>query len=39
VQSDRALYGYTNALRQEHMRSAPAIDKVLFDNRLIYRPA
>lgn len=34
VQSDRALYGYTNALRQEHMRSAPAIDKVLYDNKL-----
>lgn len=34
VQSDRALYGYTNALRQEHMRSAPAIDKVVYDNRL-----
>lgn len=34
VQSDRALYGYTNALRQEHMRSAPAIDKVVYDNKL-----
>ncbi len=34
MQSDRALYGYTNALRQEHMRSAPAIDKVVYDNKL-----
>lgn len=34
VQSDRALYGYTNALRQEYMRSAPAIDKVVYDNKL-----
>lgn len=34
VQSDRALYGYTNALRQKHMRSAPAIDKVVYDNKL-----
>ncbi|MDV3440233.1 M48 family metallopeptidase [Pseudomonas otitidis] len=34
VQSDRALYGYTNALRQEHMRSAPAINKVVYDNKL-----
>lgn len=34
VQSDRALYGYTNALRQERMRSAPAIDKVVYDNKL-----
>lgn len=34
VQSDKALYGYAQALKQEHMRNAPAIDKVLFDNRL-----
>ncbi|MBB2493895.1 M48 metallopeptidase family protein [Aquipseudomonas ullengensis] len=34
VQSDKALYAYTQALKQEHLRSAPAIDKVLYDNRL-----
>ncbi|KPA95631.1 M48 family metallopeptidase [Pseudomonas asplenii] len=34
VQSDKALYGYVLDLKQEHLRNAPAIDKVLFDNRL-----
>ena len=34
VQSDKALYGYTVELKQEFLRSAPAIDKVLYDNRL-----
>ena len=34
VQSDKALYGYTVELKQEYLRSAPAIDKVLYDNRL-----
>lgn len=34
VQSDKALYAYIVALKQEHLRNAPAIDKVLFDNRL-----
>ena len=34
VQSDKALYAYTVALKQEHLRNAPNIDKVLFDNRL-----
>ena len=34
VQSDKALYAYAQALKQEHLRNAPAIDKVLFDNRL-----
>jgi predicted metal-dependent hydrolase len=34
VQSDKALYGYTLDLKQEYLRSAPAIDKVLYDNRL-----
>ena len=29
VQSDKALYGYTVELKQEYLRSAPAIDKVL----------
>ncbi|WP_137819345.1 M48 family metallopeptidase [Pseudomonas sp. 2FG] len=34
VQSDKALYAYTLALKQEHLKNAPSIDKVLFDNRL-----
>lgn len=34
VQSDKALYAYAQALKQEHLRNAPNLDKVLFDNRL-----
>ncbi|WP_339489641.1 M48 metallopeptidase family protein [Pseudomonas sp. EL_65y_Pfl2_R95] len=34
VQNDKALYAYTIGLKQEHLRNAPSIDKVLFDNRL-----
>lgn len=34
VQSDKALYGYVMALKQEHLKNAPGIDKVLYDNRL-----
>ncbi|WP_447799023.1 YgjP-like metallopeptidase domain-containing protein [Pseudomonas moraviensis] len=34
VQSDKALYSYALVLKQQYMRNAPAIDKVLFDNRL-----
>jgi len=34
VQNDKTLYAYTQALKQDHLRNAPAIDKVLFDNRL-----
>ena len=34
IQSDKALYVYVQNLKQEHLRDAPAIDKVLFDNRL-----
>lgn len=34
VQSDKALYSYAQNLRQEHLRNAPNLDKVLFDNRL-----
>ena len=34
VQSDKALYSYAQALRQQYLRSAPSLDKVLFDNRL-----
>jgi len=34
VQSDKALYAYALVLKQEHLRNAPNLDKVLFDNRL-----
>ncbi|MFK3972215.1 M48 family metallopeptidase [Pseudomonas sp. NPDC087358] len=34
VQSDKALYAYALGLKQEYLRNAPNIDKVLFDNRL-----
>ena len=34
VQSDKALYSYAQSLKQEHLRNAPNLDKVLFDNRL-----
>ncbi|AHF65586.1 M48 family metallopeptidase [Pseudomonas cichorii] len=34
IQSDKALYAYALALKQEHLRNAPPVDKVLFDNRL-----
>jgi len=34
VQSDRALYAYVAGLKQQHMKNAPGIDKVLYDARL-----
>lgn len=34
VQSDKALYAYTNALRQQHLRNAPGIDRVWYDSKL-----
>ena len=34
VQSDKALYAYAQEIKQEHLRNAPNLDKVLFDNRL-----
>ncbi len=34
VQSDKALYGYTMDLKQQHLRNAPAVDKVLYDAKL-----
>lgn len=34
VQSDKALYAYALELKSQYLRNAPAIDKVLFDNRL-----
>ncbi|MGN6706192.1 MAG: M48 metallopeptidase family protein [Rhodanobacter sp.] len=34
VQSDKALYTYVAALKRQHMKNAPGIDKVLYDARL-----
>ena len=34
VQSDKALYAYTMALKQQHLKNAPGIDKVLYDSKL-----
>ena len=34
VQNDKSLYVYAQALKQEYLRNAPNLDKVLFDNRL-----
>ena len=34
VQSDKALYSYCADVKQQFLRSAPAIDKVLYDNKL-----
>jgi len=34
VQSDKALYGYVLELKQDHLKNAPAIDKVLYDSKL-----
>lgn len=34
IQSDKALYGMVSQLKQQYLRSAPAIDKVLYDSRL-----
>jgi predicted metal-dependent hydrolase len=34
VQSDKALYGYVQQLRQSHLQRPPNIAKVLYDNRL-----
>ncbi|MCI3947459.1 metal-dependent hydrolase [Pseudomonas syringae] len=34
IQSDKALYAFALGLKQDHLRNAPAIKKVLFDNRL-----
>lgn len=34
VQSDKALYSYTLELKQDHLRNAPTIDKVLYDSKL-----
>lgn len=34
VQNDKALHAYITALKQDHLRNAPAIDKTLYDGRL-----
>ena len=34
VRTDGALYDYTTALKQRHLRSAPPLSKVVYDNRL-----
>jgi len=34
VPSDKALYAYTMDLKQQYLRNAPGIDKVLYDSKL-----
>lgn len=34
VRTDKALYQYTTALKNRHLRSAPAVNKVLFDSKI-----
>ena len=34
VQSDKALYAYVATLKQRHLKTAPGIDKVLYDSKL-----
>lgn len=34
VQSDKALYAYVASLKQQHLKNAPGIDKVLYDSKL-----
>lgn len=34
VQSDKALYAYTMAIKQAHLRHAPGIDRVCYDAKL-----
>lgn len=34
VQSDKALYQFTNAIKQQYLRNAPILDKVLYDSKL-----
>lgn len=34
VRSDRALYQYVDRLKQEHLRGADRVDKVLFDSKI-----
>ena len=34
IQTDKALYLYSNAIKQEFLRNAPLLDKVHYDSRL-----
>jgi predicted metal-dependent hydrolase len=34
IQSDKALYAYTMDLKQQYLKNAPGIDKVLYDSKL-----
>ena len=34
IQTDKALYQYSNDIKQEFLRNAPMLDKVHYDNRL-----
>lgn len=34
VQTDKALYDYSNEIKQRYLRNAPLLDKVHYDNRL-----
>lgn len=34
IHNDKTLHGYIGALKQSHLRNAPAIDKSLYDNKL-----
>ena len=34
IQTDKALYQYSNDIKQEFLRNAPLLDKVHYDNRL-----
>lgn len=34
IQTDKALYQYSNNIKQEFLRNAPLLDKVHYDNRL-----
>lgn len=34
IQSDNALYQYINELKQQHLRTAPPLNKVLYDNKI-----
>lgn len=34
IQTDKALYDYCNDIKQNFLRNAPLLDKVMYDNRL-----
>lgn len=34
IQTDKALYQFTHALKQSHLKNAPNIDKVCYDSKL-----